>query len=76
MRLLNEYHCINQICANNVITSPFGMGEGFLNKNEHYVDLWTTVGTSTATQLLQTPPGMTKLPESSSASSSTIAAAS
>jgi len=52
------------------------MEEGFLNKNEHYVDLWTTVGTSTTTQLLQTPPGMTKLPESSSASSSTIAAAS
>ena len=31
MNLLNEkYHCI--YATNNVITPPFGMGEGFLNK--------------------------------------------
>ena len=34
MNYLNE-NIIAQNVANNVITSPFGMGEGFLNKSDH-----------------------------------------
>ena len=50
MNLLNE-NIIAQNVANNVITSPFGMGEGFFKQSDYYKDLWTTVGKPTVTQL-------------------------
>ena len=74
MNLLNENIIVfmRQQCHH----SSFWHGRRVFKHNEHYFDLWITVGISTATQLLQTPLGMTKLPESSSESSSTMAAAS
>ena len=38
MNYLNE-NIIAQNVANNVITSPFGMGEGFFKQSDYYSDL-------------------------------------
>ena len=56
--------------------SSFWHGRRVFKQSDYYSDLWITVGISTATQLIQIPPGMMKLPESSSSSSKMASASS